>query len=62
VPIGAAAAVAGDTLTLRGAVLSPDGGRRVAGETAGPAAAAERLGQALAEDLLGQGARSLLAG
>jgi hydroxymethylbilane synthase len=62
VPIGAAAAVAGNALTLRGAVLSPDGRRRVAGQTAGLAAEAERLGRALADDLLAQGARALLAG
>jgi hydroxymethylbilane synthase len=60
VPIGAAAAVEGDVLTLRGAVLSPDGRQRVAGETAGPAAEAEALGERLAAELLAQGARALL--
>jgi hydroxymethylbilane synthase len=61
VPIGAAATVAGETLALRGAVLSPDGMRRVAGAVSGPAAAAEELGRRLAEDLLARGARELLA-
>jgi hydroxymethylbilane synthase len=62
VPIGAAAVVSGDSLTLRGAVLSPDGRRRVAGETEGPAADCEALGHRLAERLLAQGARGLLSG
>jgi hydroxymethylbilane synthase len=61
VPIGAAATVAGETLALRGAVLSPDGTRRVAGAVSGQAAAAEELGRRLAEDLLARGARELLA-
>jgi hydroxymethylbilane synthase len=61
VPIGAAATVAGESLALRGAVLSPDGIRRVAGSVSGPAAAGEELGRRLAEDLLARGARELLA-
>jgi hydroxymethylbilane synthase len=61
VPIGAAARVEGDTLTLRGAVLRPDGRERVTGQAEGPAAEAEALGRRLAEDLLGRGARALLA-
>jgi hydroxymethylbilane synthase len=61
VPIGAAAAVEGDSLTLRGAVLSPDGRQRVAGQTAGPVAEAEALGRRLADELLAQGARDLLS-
>src|SRR5205807_1005478 len=32
VPIGAAAVVAAETLTLRGAVLAPDGSRRIEGQ------------------------------
>lgn len=62
VPIGAAGRVEGLTLSLRGAVLAPDGTARVAGEVAGPAAEAEALGQRLAEELLGRGARNLLTG
>lgn len=60
VPIGAAAVVEGDHLSLRGAVLPPDGTSQVAGEITGPAAEAEALGQRLAQTLLGQGARELL--
>ena len=61
VPIGAAAAVTDGWLTLRAAVLPPDGSARVAGEDAGPAADAEAVGRRLAEALLAQGARKLLA-
>jgi hydroxymethylbilane synthase len=62
VPIGALATVAGEKLTLRGAVLSPDGTRRVEGNVAGPALDSEQLGRRLADDLLARGARDLLAG
>ena len=61
VPIGAAAAVMGDRLHLRGVVLSPDGGRRIEGQCDGAAADSERLGEQLAGDLLGRGARELLS-
>jgi hydroxymethylbilane synthase len=61
VPIGARAVINGDRLTLRAAVLAPDGSRRVADEAEGPAVDAERIGQALAERMLEQGARELLA-
>jgi hydroxymethylbilane synthase len=61
VPIGAAARVEGDGLSLRGAVLRPDGRERVAGQATGPAAEAEALGRQLAADLLAQGARALLS-
>lgn len=60
VPVGAATAVVDGTLTLRGAVLSPDGGSRVEGSVSGPAAAAEELGRRLAEDLSARGAGQLL--
>ena len=46
VPIGAQAAVEGERLTLRAAVLAADGSRRVADETEGPAADAEAVGHA----------------
>ncbi len=55
VPIGARAVVEGDRLTLRAAVLAPDGSRRVADEAEGPAAAAEAVGRGLAERLLARG-------
>jgi hydroxymethylbilane synthase len=60
VPIGASATVAGERLTLRAAVLPPDGSRSIAGELSGPAAEAEGLGQRLAERLLAEGARDVL--
>jgi hydroxymethylbilane synthase len=60
VPMGAWAAASADHLELRGAVLSPDGARRVAAQTSGPAAEAEVLGQRLAQMLLAKGARALL--
>jgi hydroxymethylbilane synthase len=60
VPIGALAVITGTTLTLRGAVLPPDGRQRVAGEIAGPSVAAEEVGQRLALELLERGARDLL--
>jgi hydroxymethylbilane synthase len=62
VPVGAAGAVQGGRLTLRGAVLPPDGWARVAGEGAGPTAEAEAVGGRLAEELLARGAGALLAG
>jgi hydroxymethylbilane synthase len=61
VPIGASATVANTTLTLRGAVLSPDGSRRIDGRVAGPPDDAETLGRQLAEELLSKGAKDLLA-
>jgi hydroxymethylbilane synthase len=61
VPIGAAGRVEGTQLSLRAAVLPPDGTGRVAAEISGPAAEAEALGQQLAEELLARGARALLA-
>jgi hydroxymethylbilane synthase len=61
VPIGASAHVEGERLTLRGAVLSPDGRHRVADEMSGVAAEAESVGQQLAERLLSSGGRELLS-
>jgi porphobilinogen deaminase len=52
--------VRGAELTLRAAVLSPDGARRVAEEGSGPAADAEAVGGRLAKALLARGARELL--
>jgi hydroxymethylbilane synthase len=62
VPIGAATVVAGETLTLRGVVLSPDGTRRVELQARGGLEEAEALGLSLAEQLCGQGASGLLNG
>jgi hydroxymethylbilane synthase len=61
VPIGALTTLAGESLTLRGVVLPPDGRCRVEGFLEGPATAAEDLGRQLAADLLARGARELLA-
>jgi hydroxymethylbilane synthase len=61
VPIGALAKVAGNQLSLRGAVLSPDGKQRIAGEIEGATPQAESLGSQLAENLLAQGAKELLS-
>jgi hydroxymethylbilane synthase len=61
VPVGARALVSCGRLLLRGAVLSADGGQRLAGEVSGPDAYAQALGQRLADDLLAGGARGLLA-
>jgi hydroxymethylbilane synthase len=60
VPLGASAHVDGEQLTLRGAVLSPDGRQRVADEKSGAASEPEAIGQELAERLLAAGARELL--
>ncbi len=60
VPIGATSAVEDGLLTLRGAVLSPDGGRRVVATHRGPADAPLALGQELAAMLLAEGAGELL--
>jgi hydroxymethylbilane synthase len=56
VPIGAAARVDAGRLTLRGAVLPPDGSGRVADEAAGDVADAAEIGQRLAQALLAAGA------
>jgi hydroxymethylbilane synthase len=60
VPIGALTTTHGDQLTLRGAVLSPDGRQRIVGELARSALEPQALGQALADQLLAQGARRIL--
>jgi hydroxymethylbilane synthase len=61
VPIGALATVEGETLTLRGVVLPPDGTQRIEGKTTGTAVGAEALGQRLAAELLARGAGPLLS-
>ncbi|HEV3386766.1 MAG TPA: hydroxymethylbilane synthase [Gemmata sp.] len=61
VPIGATSKVADGILTVRGAVLSPDGRRRVVATHTGPMTAPLALGQELAAMLLAEGAGELLA-
>ena len=60
VPIGATSKVLDGVLTLRGAVLSPDGTRRVVATHSGLADAPLALGQELASMLLAEGADELL--
>jgi hydroxymethylbilane synthase len=61
VPIGAAADVRDGALTLRGAVLAPDGSRRLDGQASGSREEAEVVGRRLAHDLLERGAAAILA-
>jgi hydroxymethylbilane synthase len=61
VPIGAHSSLADSTLMLRGAVLSPDGARRIDATIRGLMGEAARLGQELARQLCAQGAEELLA-
>jgi hydroxymethylbilane synthase len=60
VPIGATSQVLDGVLTVRGAVLSPDGARRIVATHTGPADAPLALGQELAAMLLAEGADELL--
>lgn len=60
VPIGTTSKVADGVLTVRGAVLSPDGGRRVVATHAGLAETPLAVGQELAAMLLAEGAAELL--
>jgi hydroxymethylbilane synthase len=62
VPIGAATVVSGTGLTLHGAVLSPDGARRIEAQISGPLPSAEDLGRQLANELSARGASELLEG
>jgi len=62
VPIGADTSVAGEMLHLRGAVLAPDGTRRIEAAALGALADPETLGRQLAEELWRRGAADLLAG
>ncbi|QJW93407.1 hydroxymethylbilane synthase [Frigoriglobus tundricola] len=60
VPIGATSKVLDGVLTVRGAVLSPDGARRVVATHSGLATAPVGVGQELAAMLLAEGADELL--
>lgn len=61
VPIGAAADVAGSTLSLRAAVLDAEGRRRIESGLDGPGGEPGELGRKLAADLLAKGAGQLLS-
>ena len=60
VPIGITSRIASGVLTLRGAVLSPDGRRRIVATRTGPADTPLAVGQELAAMLLAEGASELL--
>jgi hydroxymethylbilane synthase len=60
VPIGSSTRIEGPILTLRGAVLRPDGSKRVEGTLSGSLDLAEQIGSQLAAQLLKQGAKELL--
>jgi hydroxymethylbilane synthase len=62
VPIGTTSTVTDGVLTVRGAVLSADGRRRVVATHRGPADTPLAVGQELAAMLLTEGADELLAG
>jgi len=59
-PIGAFASVAGDTMTMKCIVISPDGARAARAEVSGPSEHAARIGVEAAERLLAAGADEIL--
>ena len=61
VPIAAYAELRGETMTLDGAVIAPDGSKRLRDTMSGPAVSPESLGESLAKRLIAQGATELLA-
>lgn len=60
VPIGVTSKIADGILAIRGAVLSPDGKRRIVATHTGPAETPLAVGQELAAMLLAEGAAELL--
>jgi hydroxymethylbilane synthase len=60
VPIGATSSIRDSVLTLRGAVLSVDGRRRIVATHTGPAETPLAIGQELAAMLLDEGAAEIL--
>jgi hydroxymethylbilane synthase len=60
-PIGAYATVAGDTITLAGIVVAPDGSREVRASAVGPAREPGAVGIDVADSLLARGADTILA-
>jgi hydroxymethylbilane synthase len=59
VPMGAVCQVTGEVLSLRGAVVRPDGTQRIEAELSGPADDPETVGRRVAEELLARGAGHL---
>jgi hydroxymethylbilane synthase len=60
-PIGAHAIISGDTITLAGVVVAPDGSRAARATAEGPRSAAGSVGREAAERLLAGGADDILA-
>ena len=60
-PLGAYAAISGDTLALTAIVISVDGTRAARADTKGRVADADRIGEEAAELLLARGAADILA-
>ena len=60
-PVAGLARVEGGSLSMSGAVFSPDGSRVLRAERRGPGTEAESIGRGLAEELLGRGAAGLIA-
>ena len=60
VPIAAYAQATDGTLTLEGAVIAPDGSRRLRDQASGPLTSLTALGESLAKRLIEQGAEALL--
>lgn len=59
-PVGAAATIDDDRLTLAAVVLSADGRQRISASLTGPISAAQQVGRDVAADLRGQGADELI--
>ena len=60
-PIGAHATISGDTITLTGVVIAPDGSRAARAAADGPRSNAAAIGRVAAERLLAGGAHDILA-
>jgi hydroxymethylbilane synthase len=60
-PIGAHATISGDTITLAGVVIAPDGSRAARATAEGPRSDASSVGRQAAERLLAGGADDILA-
>ena len=60
-PVAGHAAIDGDTMRLRAAVMAPDGDRTIETATEGPANEPRTLGRRVALDLIRQGALELIA-
>jgi hydroxymethylbilane synthase len=61
-PIGAYAAITGDTMEMTAVVVAPGGDRAVRSTIRGPVTDAEDIGRRAAEQLLVEGAGEILAG